>query len=414
MTGIAYSLAMAGLYAVPVHIGLFTAYMLGCLAGFGVMYGLERENGAQKFFLSVAFFSLRWLAFIMAELLYDNLYSFLENTRWYRENYSPAVQASVYVGVCAFYLILFFAIMAGAVTGIVKSYVYKREPMSARELLMLSIPPVLGAAGCKIIRYYRISYLRDAGELSVAYDLLLLFYCAVAVATIVVLIVLYQRIKASQEEKLTSRFALAQADDLKRHIEQVEGLYRDIRSLKHDMTNHVLTLERLYAAGEKKEAEDYVESLKEALVETAGDIRTGNPVTDVILREWKKTAENKGIQFQCDFQYPADADINVFDISIILNNAMQNAAENAGAEGGYISVLSYRRGNAYMIEIRNSFDGELRRDREGGLPVTSKEKDGTHGYGLSNIRRIAGKYFGDIDCAAENGEFILSVMLMLR
>ena len=65
-----------------------------------------------------------------------------------------------------------------------------------------------------------------------------------------------------------------------------------------------------------------------------------------------------------------------------------------------------------MMEIRNSFSGSLRWDSQSGLPVTSKKKAEGHGYGLSNIRRVAEKYFGDIDIALEDGEFRLSIMLM--
>ena len=66
-----------------------------------------------------------------------------------------------------------------------------------------------------------------------------------------------------------------------------------------------------------------------------------------------------------------------------------------------------------MIEIRNCFAGELQWDMESGLPVTSKEKAGGHGYGLANIRRVAEKYSGEIVIDLEEGEFCLSVLLML-
>lgn len=114
-----------------------------------------------------------------------------------------------------------------------------------------------------------------------------------------------------------------------------------------------------------------------------------------------------------EFYYPEDSCINAFDISVILNNALQNALENTPPrETSRISVSSYRQNNAYMIEIRNSFSGNLQWDRQSGLPVTSRKKADGHGYGLANIRRVAEKYFGDIDIALEDGEFRLSVMLM--
>ncbi len=160
---------------------------------------------------------------------------------------------------------------------------------------------------------------------------------------------------------------------------------------------------------------DYGEELKSALSRITGEIKSGNPVTDVILQELKNEAEKRKIRFQSDFYYPAGTNINAFDVSVILNNALQNAMENAGkGEVPYISILSYHRNNAYMIEISNSFTGNLQWDEERGLPVTSKEKTEGHGYGLSNIRMMARKYSGDIAIDLKNDEFRLSIMLMME
>ena len=413
-TGGIYFLTMLMLYVMP-HNEAFMAYALGSLMAFLVMCGLERRNYIQKAFLAITYFSLRWFTATMAELLYDKLYYLVANTKWYKGNPPMLMQFMVYVGVCVFYLVMVLVITAGAVYCITKSYGCKYEQMSKRELLMLVIPPFLGAVGYKIIRYYRSFYIQENGKPPETYDLLLLFYCGVAVMVVVILIMLYQNLKAAQEEKLANQMISSQIDNLKRHIEQVENLYQDIRSMKHDMTNHVITLERLYSGNETKEAKDYVQDLKAALIETVGEVKSGNPVTDVILREWKTEAEKKKIHFQCNFHYPTGSNINAFDVSVILNNALQNAVENAGGIGAlHISILSYRRNNAYMIEITNSFAGSLRLDTESGLPVTSKRETDGHGYGLNNIRKIAGKYFGDIDFAIKNEEFVLSIMLMME
>jgi len=410
-----YFLAMLALYAVPIHMDAFMAYAIGSLAAFLVMCGLERTNYIQKAFLAITYFSLRWFTGTISEILYDKLYYLVENTAWFKGNPPMSAQFMVYVGVCVFYLVMVFVITAGAVHCITRSYVCKYEKMTKRELLILVIPPFLGAVGYKIIRYYRSFYIRENGKPPEGYDMLLLFYCAVSVMVVIILIMLYQNIKAAQEEKLADNLLSTQIDNMKRHIGQVENLYQDIRSMKHDMTNHVLTLERLYAGNETKEAEDYVSDLKAALIETVGEVRSGNPVTDVILQEWKTEAEKKNINFKCDLHYPTGSNINAFDVSVILNNALQNAVENVGgSETLHISILSYRRNNAYMIEISNSFSGSLQWNTESGLPITSKGDTGSHGYGLNNIRRIAVKYFGDIDFAVKNNEFILSIMLMME
>ena len=179
------------------------------------------------------------------------------------------------------------------------------------------------------------------------------------------------------------------------------------------MTNHILTLEGLYDVGQREEAEAYGAELKNLLSEMTGEIKSGNPVTDVILQEQKKEAEKRNIRFRTDFYYPKGSRINAFDISVILNNALQNAMENTNGDEPYISVHSYHRDNAYMIEICNSFTGDLQWDTENELPVTTKRKADGHGYGLVNIRRVAEKYSGDIAIDVKNGAFCISIMLMM-
>ena len=246
-----------------------------------------------------------------------------------------------------------------------------------------------------------------------AYDSLMLLYCVVSSITIIVVIMLYQNIKAKQEENQQAKILGAQIGSLRQYMGQVEGLYQNIRSMKHDMTNHILTLERLYQGNQAEEAKVYSDCLKTELAQVTGGFETGNPITNVILQEFAKEAEKRGILFESEFHYPVDANIDVFDVSVILNNALQNAIENTG-KGKRISIISYRRNNACIIEICNSFSGNLQWNTESGLPLTLKEEADGHGYGLPNIRRVAGKYAGDIDITLKNGEFCLCVMMMME
>ena len=66
-----------------------------------------------------------------------------------------------------------------------------------------------------------------------------------------------------------------------------------------------------------------------------------------------------------------------------------------------------------MIEVQNSFSGQVKIEADTGLIQTSKEQ-GLHGYGLVNIRRTAEKYYGDIDITQKDGTFCLTVMLMME
>lgn len=411
--GAVYSLTMLILYIISLHLDSFTAYSIGVFAAFLVMCWIDQKNYEQKAFITVVFFSLRWFTSAIAEILYDNLYNFIGNTHYMTIH--PSMSFALYVGVCLLYLVLEFLFTAISIWCILKYYAYKYDKMSKKELLMLAVPSFLGVAGYEIIQSYRNFYIAEIGKNSNMYDVMSLLYYATAIITIVVVIVLYQSIKTGQKEKLQNNLLATQMDSIRQHIEQVENLYQDIRSMKHDMTNHVITLERLYTGNKVEEAKAYSKELKTVLAKATNKLNSGNPVTDVILQEMQNKAEKMKIHFHIDFYYPIDSNVNAFDMSVILHNALQNALENSEkAKSPYISILSYHRNNAYMIEIRNNFAGNLKWDIESELPVTSKRNIDGHGYGLSNIRRVAEKYSGDIAIDLREDEFCLSIMLMME
>lgn len=396
-------------YIFAVRMDYYLINGIAFSAGFGVLCWIDRQNYAQKVFLTVTFFSLHWFVFEMAEILYDNIYRYAEQTKFMAAHLD--LWLALYVSMLCIHLAAKSVLTAISNICIIKAYTYKQAKMTQRELLMLCVPSVTGMAGFEILRYYRDFYIRAAGKSIESYEVLALLYYAVSVAAVVVVVMLYQSIWANQREKLQNELLAAQMGSIQQHIRQVEYLYQDIRSMKHDMANHLLMLERLYAGNKAAEAKAYSAELSAAFSEAAGELRTGNPVTDVILQEQKNEAQNRNLEFHSAFQYPSGTTVNAFDVSIILNNALQNAVEYAVQ---YVVIRAYRKNNAYIIEVKNDFAASLKWDTESGLPATSKQREDGHGYGLSNIRRVAGKYAGDLDITINQDEFCLTVLLMLE
>lgn len=435
--GLSYPAVMVVLYMMPIYMHVCVAYIVGNIAALLVMCIMDRRNYRQKVFMVVTCFSVGRLSQTIAEILYDRLY--YEIMRVYSENAgecfhledadgfntacagNPYFEFTIYAGVCIFYLAVYFAVMYAGIRIILNVYKDRYADMENKEMLISIIPSFAGITGYYIMYYYRNFYIRETGKNAGAYDFVTLLYCLVSVFTIIAVAVLYRSIRSKREDDMQTGLLTAQIESMRQHIEGVEVLYRDIRGIKHDMTNHVNTLERLYAGNKTSEAKLYMAELKAELSEMAGDIKSGNPVTDIILQEIKNEADKRNIKFESSFYFPEGSGINAFDLSIILNNALYNALENTVTSSSgnidyenkpYISIISYRRNNAYMMEIRNSFFGELKWNTGIGLPVTSKDSAGGHGFGLSNIRRIARKYSGDMDISVKDGEFCLCIMLM--
>lgn len=415
--GMTYLACMVLLYYIPLQLQNFTAYGIGTLVAFLVMCVLDFRNIRQKVFLSVTFFLLWWIS--------RGVESTLQSVMLDVVLYIPALmeadlkwQFLVYVGITILHVLVTFLFLWVAVRLILKAYVYKSENMTRKELVLQLFPFLSIAAGRYVFQFFENIYEADTGkyiaDIYKSYVWIKCVYQIISFVAILVMILLYQDIKNHQREEKQNELLVGQIEEMKRHVYEVEKLYMDIRSLRHDMGNHIMTLETMCRGRDQQEATEYVEALKEQLCRTDLEIRSGNPVTDVILTEKWKEAEGKKISFTCEFTYPEGEKINAFDVSVILNNALNNAIEAAEkSENPYVHVFSFRKKNVYMIEIRNSFSGVVKTSVDDGILLSDKDEDG-HGFGMANIRRAAQKYYGDIHWEQQGDVFMLSVMLMLQ
>lgn len=411
---IVYITIMLVLYMIPPRIDNFSAYLIGVIAAFLVMYAEDRRNIYQKIFLAITFFSIRWLTVAMAARLDDLVTKALVFRNMSAEK--EWLQYGLYVGTRVLDIVLCIAFIAVAIGLINKAYIYKKDEMSVKEMVMLIIPSLVGVTGYGILQYYLMIYERDTGKNLIDtygfYGALSFLHYLISIVAILVVIVMFQNWKEMQEEQRGQELVLNQISDMKKHIEEVEKLYRDIRSMRHDMGNHIQTLEHLVAHNNMDDATEYLEHLKNEWDEVSPEIKTGSPVIDVILMEKQREAKERQIRFLSDFHYPQNTKLNAFDLSVIMNNALNNCMENVSGDDPYISISSFRKNSIFMITIKNSFGGQLNFG-DNDLPETTKSGR-EHGMGLNNIRRVARMYMGDISLEQGNDEVILSIMMQVE
>ena len=411
---IVYITIMLVLYMIPPQIDNFSAYLIGVIAAFLVMYAEDRRNIYQKIFLAITFFSIRWLTVAMAARLDDLVTKALVFRNMGAEK--VWLQYGLYVGTRVLDIVLCIAFIAVAIGLINKAYIYKKDEMSVKEMVMLIIPSLVGVTGYGILQYYLMIYERDTGKNLIDtygfYGALSFLHYLISIVAILVVIVMFQNWKEMQEEQRGQELVLNQISDMKKHIGEVEKLYRDIRSMRHDMGNHIQTLEHLVAHNNMDDATEYLEHLKNEWDEVSPEIKTGSPVIDVILMEKLREAKERQIRFLSDFHYPHNTKLNAFDLSVIMNNALNNCMENVSGDDPYISISSFRKNSIFMITIKNSFGGQLNFG-DSDLPETTKSGR-EHGMGLNNIRRVARMYMGDISLEQGNEEVILSIMMQVE
>ena len=412
--GLSYSVAMLVFYLIPQEMSY--PYLLGIFVAWTAMCLIERKKIKQKVFLAISLYLIRWVVYGVTLVLRDIMFALFINTSYMFTK--PVKQLIAYIIVELIYYGVAVIVMCLVIKLIHKVYVNKKEDISGKELLLLFAILLTVMIGYFTFNFFSNVYVEDMKvyiwNVHPGYTLLRVAYQIVSFAAILIAIVIYQKLKQKQQEENANILLAEQIENTKQHISEVEKLYGDIRAIKHDMGNHISVLENLYLKNERSEIEKYLSELKAAWSESVAEIKTGNPVTDVILTQRQKEAEEKGVDFRCEFYYPTDTGINAFDVSVILNNAIANAFEGVkGCKNPYVSVSAYRKKNAYMLEVTNCIRKTVEIDVETGLPETTKKDKGSHGFGLANIRKVAQKYYGDIDIRQDDNSFVLTVMLMM-
>lgn len=233
-------------------------------------------------------------------------------------------------------------------------------------------------------------------------------------------VMLFQKLVQLGEEERKRAMLENQMLQMQREIEEIQDIYADMRGLRHDLKSHLESIAaviRRISGKDKEELDNYIEKMETTVSRLDFAYRTGNPITDIIIHQKKQEAEKHDISFEADFTYPDKQQIDVYDIAIVLNNALENAIEASRNAPGkkYINLRSYMKGNLFFIEVENEFMSEIIFDSETGLPVSSKAEKQLHGLGMENIQRCAKKYMGGIDITiqgtGDRKKFNLTIMM---
>ena len=391
--------------------GVYT-YSLVMLGAFLIMILLEREKALQKIFLCVVFLSIRYLSnALLAEWGFFSLW--LDRN----VNTAPAVDVDRILLDYILNQLLFLLLHISSLYVMVRLFtkIYKRpEELSIWELLLLLLPVLAPLLEAAIFREYIRIYSQglDHGfikeNIPPSFGRFLFYICSYA--AILLFVFLNEQVRKDREDSAMNEALEKELSGMRQTIEQTGRLYDQMRSLRHDIANHLMVMEALSDRGNSAEAEEYLSRLKKAHSDSIESLRCGDPVIDVVLSAKRDDALSKGIGFSCDFVFPKELKIDVFDLSVLLNNALDNAIRAASVGHGQISISSAAHEQFFTIVIRNSYDGPMLLTGADGLPVSTKAGDG-HGLGMKLIRRIALAYHGEIDFIQREAEVELRILL---
>ncbi len=315
--------------------------VLVLLAAMSKILDMDREY---VLFLGVIFFCIKNLSvLIMRSISY-----FLEKRLEHKAEMTVEIifcnAALNFVFVVVLQIIL-FSVMLYAAARLLKK---KAMKLHIKELCFLLLIPMNGILFVNII--FNILLIVNGNLVIQLYEQFPVFLGIVPVAAILfyagilITIVSYQKIIGLQEEKEKYFVEQHQVHAMQERMEEVEQFYHGICQMKHEMKNHLTNIKGLARNGNYGDIEQYIDQMDEGMNVFELTIKTGNTVTDVIVNDKRKAAENQGIQFQSAFSYPKSDGYHAYDIGIIISNLLQNALEACEkmAEGKRYIYLSGR------------------------------------------------------------------------
>lgn len=142
---------------------------------------------------------------------------------------------------------------------------------------------------------------------------------------------------------------------------------------------------------------------------------TENEALNVILNEKTLLCNNKNIRFTCIVDGNALNFIENEDIYSLFGNLIDNSIEAVNQLDDNEKIISLKIkqvGNIVSISIKNGYKGKIQ--MENNLPLSKKEDNIHHGFGMKSIKMVCEKYNGNLRLNIENNIFIVTILFIKR
>jgi signal transduction histidine kinase len=190
---------------------------------------------------------------------------------------------------------------------------------------------------------------------------------------------------------------------------------QEIRSIRHEIKNHLACINSLYKSNKLQEMELYIHQLIETADLSEDLFDTGNDIVNAILNDAQSRYKKDRIIIRLEGGFPSVLSIAAHDLCVIFANVVTNAIEAILRMEKYLESVHYIdiRISSYkddlFIDISNPIDKQV--EMHNGNLITSKKDKNLHGFGTKNVRQRAEKYQGSVNYHIENNKFLVEIQM---
>ena len=290
--------------------------------------------------------------------------------------------------------------------GMVSLFRMRAKTLSLKLFLALLILPA--ATIITIYQFIDISYVLDTQE---SY-LKLMSVSILLIGANIAMCYLFGRMTEIEELRRRETLSQYQIASQQKQYAQLAAHQEDVRRLEHDRKRQLQLIANYLANGAVEEALDYLEE-QEVEIDQKKLTITGYSLIDSVLASKKVLAQKQGIMLICEAHWQPELPLPEADLAIMLDNGLDNALEATAklpeTSGRQISVNFRQQLPLLHMVIRNPVDKTV--DTSQGFPATSKKDTESHGFGLTNMDKLARKHGGAMVCECENQMFTVRIMV---
>ncbi len=187
-----------------------------------------------------------------------------------------------------------------------------------------------------------------------------------------------------------------------------------VRRFKHDLVNHIGVVRELINEKKTDEAKEYIDTIWNIQDVFDLKIHTGDSFLDIIVNYYSYLAIKENIEFAVWGKLTERMPLEMFDITTLMGNILQNAFEAAiKADVPRIRVELVEHKEEIFVVVSNSVAKRV--NTKADFFMTSKEDKENHGFGLKNIAATVEKYHGEcyMESILENREVLFQISIAI-